>query len=95
MTDDIFSGCEIDEIYALVFDQVGPEGLRELLAKVVLDREVLEDAAGKLKDAGLPDASKLVAESAARAQPCGITPKERAAKTEAARKYWGGGDGMQ
>ena len=66
--DDLFDGCEaLDEILALTFDLAGPEGLKELLTMVELDRAPLNAAANGLKAAGLVEAAKIVAETAARA----------------------------
>ena len=66
--DDLFDGCEaLDEILALTFDLAGPEGLKELLTMVELDRAPLNAAANGLKAAGLVEAAKIVAGTAARA----------------------------
>jgi hypothetical protein len=64
---DIFGGCELDEIFALVFDQEGADGLRVLLARAALDRESLTTAGDRLEAAGLLEAAGIVRESAARA----------------------------
>jgi hypothetical protein len=64
---DLFDSCEgIDEILALVLDQAGPEGLKELLEQLVgaagLYREHLLDAADRLEDAGLVEGANLIRE---------------------------------
>jgi len=65
---DLFDGCEaLDEILALIFDLAGPEGLKELLTMVELDRAPLNAAANGLKAAGLVEAAMIVAGTAARA----------------------------
>lgn len=58
--------AEIDEIIALVFDQTGEDGLRELMARLsgVVDQQILLDAANKLEVAGLSDAAAIVGEAA-------------------------------
>jgi hypothetical protein len=65
--EDIFVGCDLDEIFALVFDQEGADGLRVLLARAALDRESLTTAGDRLEAAGLLEAAGIVRESAARA----------------------------
>jgi len=65
--DDIFDGVEaLDEVAAIVLDQEGPEGLRQLLAHTVetgiLCREDLLRAAERLEMAGLSEGAAIVME---------------------------------
>jgi len=60
-----FENCEtIDETMFMVLDLAGPEGLKELLAEVDLDREDLSQASDKLKAAGLVDGAQLLRDAA-------------------------------
>jgi hypothetical protein len=65
---DIFDGCRsTDEVLALVYDQAGSEGLKELLAHLSeagFNRQSLLSAARRLEIAGLTEAGATVAEMA-------------------------------
>jgi hypothetical protein len=66
--DDLLGDIQgVDEVLAIILDQSGTEGLREFIAEAIdrgiVDRESLEQAAGKMADAGLTQAS-LVQEAA-------------------------------
>jgi hypothetical protein len=65
--DDLFADCELDEIFALFFDQAGAEGLQELLAQVKLVQQELVEAAGKLEQAGLFQSAGIVRDAAKQA----------------------------
>jgi len=67
--DDIFEGVEaLDEVAALVLDQAGPEGLRQLLAHTVetgvLRQEHLLEVAERFEAAGLSEGAAIVMEAA-------------------------------
>jgi hypothetical protein len=68
MADDVFHGCDLDEVLALVFDLEGADGLRALLGRVDLDKESLNAAADKLETAGLVEGAKMVRDAAKRAK---------------------------
>jgi hypothetical protein len=62
-----FDGCDLDEVFALIFDLEGPKGLQSLLAKAKLDREALTAAATKLDQAGLRDAAAIIRQASTKA----------------------------
>jgi hypothetical protein len=69
MTDDLFADCaSADEIMFVVFDQEGPGGfaafLTGLIDRHLMDSKSLTEAAIKLQDAGLTEASAMVLEAA-------------------------------
>jgi hypothetical protein len=65
---DIFDGCEMDEVAAVVFQQAGPEGLRGLMDKLIdfkiIDKDSLWDIAESLEHGGLPDGACIVRDAA-------------------------------
>ena len=94
-----FDACEsCDEIMAIVFDQVGIEGLRELVDQCIdkagFCRQTLVEAAYRLETAGLVEPAELVAEAAERA-PIAKHWKSRErylAEIESNRQYSGGAE---
>jgi hypothetical protein len=69
---DIFDGCEMDEVAAVVFQQAGPEGLRglmeELIDNKIIDKDSLLDIAESLEHGGLSDGACIVRDAAENAQ---------------------------
>jgi hypothetical protein len=65
---DIFDGCEMDEVAAVVFQQAGPEGLQGLMDKFVdskvIDKGTLLQIASKLRAAGLAQGAEIVGKAA-------------------------------
>jgi hypothetical protein len=92
---DIFAGCELDEIFAIVLNH-GPEQLRELLGKVQLNRQELLEAAKGMEAGGLADGAKIVREASLNAPVAKDykRAKQHQAEIEKARRYWGGADAV-
>jgi hypothetical protein len=65
---DIFDGCEMDEVAAVVFQQAGPEGLQGLMDKLIenkiFDKDSLLDIAESLEHGGLSDGACIVRDAA-------------------------------
>jgi hypothetical protein len=55
---------DMAEIFAMLYDEGGPDDLRELLRANKCTREALEDAALGLTDAGMHKAARIVTDSA-------------------------------
>jgi hypothetical protein len=65
---DIFDGCEMDEVAAVVFQQAGPEGLRGLMDELIdnktIDRDSLLHIAESLERGGLSEGACIVRNAA-------------------------------
>jgi hypothetical protein len=65
---DIFDGCEMDEVAAIVFQQAGPEGLQGLMDQLIdhkiIDKDRLLDVAESLEHGGLSDGACIVRDAA-------------------------------
>jgi len=90
---DVLDAEGTDEILALVYHEAGADGLEQLLDMTgeLLCRQDLEEAAEGLQAAGLLQAAEIVMQAAAEATTASrwTSRKQRLAKNEACRRYWG------